>query len=101
MNPDAPFRLSNPGDEPAPTEWLFGGGRTGDLIRAMDWSATPLGPRHAWPQDLRTVVNLTVSSGIPIATLWGSDPIFIYNDAYAVIAGHRHPGAMGRSMREV
>ena len=31
-------------------------GVMGRLIRAKDWSATPLGPIDAWPQSLRTAV---------------------------------------------
>ena len=84
-----------------PGDWLVGGGELGELIRSMDWSATPLGARDAWPQYLRTVVNLVVSSNFPMAILWGSDLIFIYNDAYSVIAEDRHPRALGRSTRDV
>ena len=67
----------------------------------MDWSATPLGPRDTWPESLCTVVNLILAGSFPMAILWGSNLIFIYNDAYRVIAGDRHPNAMGRSNREI
>ena len=77
------------------------GGETGAFIRSMDWSATPLGPRDTWPESLCTVVNLILANSFPMAILWGSDLIFIYNDAYRVIAGDRHPNAMGRSTREI
>ena len=50
---------------------------------------------------MRTVVNLILAGSFPMAILWGSDLICIYNDAYRVIAGDRHPNAMGRSPREV
>ena len=43
------------GDGPqSDLNWLAGGGEMGALIRAMDWSATPLGPPEGWPQSLRT-----------------------------------------------
>jgi PAS domain S-box-containing protein len=32
--------------------------------------------------------------------LWGADGIMIYNDAYAVFAGGRHPKLLGRKVRE-
>jgi len=82
-------------------DWLIEGGALGDLIRSMDWSATPLGSRDAWPQSLRTTVNLVVSSSFPMAILWGPDLRLIYNDAYRVIAADRHPEALGCSTREV
>ena len=25
-----------------------------DLVREKDWSTTPLGPAHRWPQSLKT-----------------------------------------------
>ncbi|MGE5610847.1 MAG: PAS domain-containing protein [Bacillota bacterium] len=82
-------------------DWLMGGGETGDLIRSMNWSRTPLGPRDTWPQSLRTAVNMVVANSFPMAILWGKDLIFIYNDAYRVIAGQKHPHAIGRPTREV
>lgn len=36
----------------------------------------------------------------PMALLWGADGIMIYNDAYAVIAGKRHPAMLGSKVRE-
>jgi hypothetical protein len=78
------------------SDWLMGGGEMGELIRQMDWSCTPLEPREQWPQTLRTVTNVILSSSFPMAILWGEDLIFIYNDAYRVIAGPKHPNAMGR-----
>src|SRR4051794_5465873 len=32
--------------------WPVGGGETGALLRAFDWSATPLGRIESWPQSL-------------------------------------------------
>jgi PAS domain S-box-containing protein len=75
--------------------WLSGGGEMGQLIRSMDWSATPLGPLSGWPQSLRTSVSLCLSSTFPILVAWGPDDIQIYNDAYRPICGAKHPEAMG------
>ncbi|RYE87877.1 MAG: hypothetical protein EOO78_35285, partial [Oxalobacteraceae bacterium] len=66
----------------------------GALIRSMDWSTTPLGPLHAWPQSLRTSVSLCLSSTFPILVAWGPDNIPIYNDAYRPICGDLHPRSM-------
>ena len=82
-------------------DWLIGGGNLGNLIRSNDWSNTPLGPRSQWPQSLRTVVNLIVGSKFPMALLWGSELLLLYNDGYRIIAGEKHPQALGHSTREI
>jgi two-component sensor histidine kinase len=72
----------------------------GSLIRLRDWSATGLGPISAWPQSLRTTVGILLHSPVPIVLLWGPDGIMIYNDAYSVFAGGRHPLLFGSKVRE-
>ncbi|RYE82626.1 MAG: two-component system sensor histidine kinase/response regulator, partial [Myxococcales bacterium] len=72
----------------------------GKLIRAMDWSQTPLGPIDTWPQSLRTTVSLCLASNFPISLAWGKDHTQIYNDGYWPICGAKHPGSMGQSFRE-
>jgi len=84
-----------------PSGLLGVGGETGDLIRSLDWSDTPLGARDRWPLTLRTVVRLAVESQFPMALLWGRELILLYNDAYRSICADRHPRAMGRSTREI
>ena len=42
--------------------FLQGGGKTGALIRARDWAATPLGEPSGWPSSLRTAVALMLAS---------------------------------------
>lgn len=88
-------------DALAETEWLIGGGEMGELVRALDWAATPLGARAAWPLSLRTVVNLVLAGRFPMAILWGSELCLVYNDAFRVIAGAQHPAALGSSIRQV
>lgn len=80
---------------------LIGGGATGDLIRAADWGATPLGPIAEWPVELKANVQTLLSSPVPMAVLWGADGILIYNDGYAEICAARHPEALGRSALDV
>jgi PAS domain S-box-containing protein len=80
--------------------FLSGGGDAGDLIAAFDWSATPIGPLDGWPQSLKTTVSLMLRSPVPIVLLWGEDGIMIYNDAYSVFAGGRHPALLGSKVRE-
>jgi PAS domain S-box-containing protein len=72
----------------------------GALIRAFDWSRTPLGPLTRWPQSLKTAVDIVLRSPVPLVMLWGRDGIMIYNDAYSVFAGGRHPQLLGSKVLE-
>ena len=72
----------------------------GKLVRAMDWSQTPLGPRSDWSQSLRTAVNFCLNSNFPIALAWGPQAVQIYNDGYWPICGSKHPQSMGMDFRE-
>lgn len=84
-------------DQPS---FLSGGGEAARLIASYDWESTPLGPIESWPQSLKTTVALTLRSPVPMVTLWGEDGVMIYNDAYSVIAGGRHPELLGSKVRE-
>ncbi|WP_374468330.1 sensor histidine kinase [Phenylobacterium sp.] len=77
-----------------------GGGELGELIRRFDWSATSLGPISGWPPALRTATNIVLRSPLPLVMLWGPDGVMIYNDAYSVFAGQRHPWLLGSKVLE-
>ena len=73
----------------------------GALIRAFDWSATPLGSPAGWPQSLRSMVGLLLSTNHPMFIWWGPDLLQFYNDAYRRTMGpERHPSALGQRGRE-
>ena len=76
-------------------EFLAGGGNTGALMRAHDWSNSPLGRPETWPQSLRSVVGLLLQSQFPMFVAWGPELGFLYNDSYAEILGAKHPRALG------
>ena len=84
----------------APEHWLLGGGEMAKVIRAKDWSGTPLGPIQSWPQSLRTTVNLAQASNFPISLAWGAGHTQIYNDGYWPICGAKHPSSLGQDFRE-
>jgi signal transduction histidine kinase len=90
----------NPADSLPDRSWLDDGGETGALIRAFDWSRTALGPLADWPQSLRTATGLLLRSPVPIVLLWGERGYMIYNDAYSLFAGKRHPDLLGSEVRE-
>ncbi len=88
------------GDDSSPA-FLAGGGEMGALIRAFDWTGTPLGAPAQWPQSLKTAIRIMLTSRQPIWIGWGEDLLFFYNDAYKAIIGGRHPAALGQPTRSV
>jgi len=93
----ARYSMPSPIAELAP---LIGGGETGALMRAKDWSLTPLGPIEKWPQSLRTSVSICLESRFPIVMYWGPEYVVLYNDAYSSILGGKHPWALGQRCRD-
>ncbi len=81
-------------------EFPLGGGEMGALIRALDWSQTPLGPLSTWPAHLKAAVNLMLPAQAQIVLFYGPEFIALYNDAYAPTIGGKHPKALGRPARE-
>ena len=77
------------------------GGRVGALMRAHDWSRSPLGLPSTWPESLRSVVGLLLRSQFPMFVAWGEDLGFLYNDPYAEILGAKHPEAIGRRFYDI
>src|SRR6478752_3547138 len=69
-------------------------------VAAFNWAATALGPMRDWSPSLKWAVDLVLASGFPMSVRWGPDLIMIYNDAYAVMLGDRHPDALGKPLRE-
>ena len=81
--------------------FLAGGGEMGALIREKDWSQTPLGSPHTWPQSLRTLVAMMLDNPFGMYIAWGNDYTQLYNDSYRPILGAaKHPQALGISTRE-
>lgn len=83
-------------------EWLRGGGALGRLVHEFDWAKTPLGAIEQWPQSLKTIVRVLLTSRFAMWMSWGPDLTFLYNDAYArMTLGKKHPWALGKPSREV
>ncbi len=73
-----------------------------ERVRAFDWSNTPLGPESEWPESLKTIVRVLLTSRYAMWMGWGPDLTFLYNDTYGrVTLGKKHPWALGRPAREV
>ncbi|MDU8358400.1 PAS domain-containing sensor histidine kinase [Pseudomonas syringae group sp. J309-1] len=80
---------------------MIGGGQMGDLVRGTDWSRSSLGGYDSWPGSLRTALSLVLNAKGIAALYWGEQQWLLYNDAYGLALGDRHPLAFGRPMPEV
>jgi PAS domain S-box-containing protein len=72
-----------------------GGGEMGARMRATDWSRTAVGPVASWPQSLKTIVRVMLTSRYAMWMGWGADLTFFYNDAYRPTLGVKHQWALG------
>jgi PAS domain S-box-containing protein len=82
-------------------ESVFGGpGSVREVARQLDWSSTPLGPIEGWPVSLRTAAAIVMRSPVPMILVWGPELIQLYNDAYALLIGGKHPRALGNPTHE-
>jgi signal transduction histidine kinase len=85
-----------------PAGWVRGGGALGKLVREFDWTKTPLGAVEQWPESLKTVVRVLLTSRFAMWMSWGPELTFLYNDDYArMTLGKKHPWALGKPSREV
>jgi PAS domain S-box-containing protein len=81
-------------------QFLAGGGEMGAMIRAIDWTLTPVGSVSSWPQSLRTSISIMLNAHFPMYIAWGEDFTQFYNDGYRPILGStKHPQAMGISTK--
>jgi signal transduction histidine kinase/CheY-like chemotaxis protein len=85
---------------PDPTVLPLRESETAARLRDFDWSSTALGPLSGWPTSLRVAVGICLNSRSPMSVLWGADLVFVYNDACIPFLGQRHPGALGRPLRD-
>ena len=97
-----PGSLFPPMNDAAFSQDLFAGaGEMRQLMRSLDWAATPFGAVEHWSPSLRSAVSLCLSSRFPIAIYWGAEFAVLYNDDYIPILGDKHPHqALGKPSRE-
>ena len=96
------YRRTAPSESRSSASLFAGGGELGQLMRQVDWPKTALGPVESWPQSLRTIVRILLTSRYAMWMGWGPDLTFLYNDTYAEMTlGKKHPWALGRPAREV
>jgi len=97
----AKSELTPPAPASSPSFFLIGDGEMARRIREHRWSASTLGPVEKWPAALREALGICLQSSFPTAIYWGAELLLLYNDAWAPIAGDKHPWALGRPAAEV
>ena len=81
--------------EPLRESFFPGNSEMARRMRALDWSATLLGPVERWPQPLLTSVGVCLDCAFPIVIWWGPELAILYNDEYRTILGAKDPSALG------
>ena len=89
------FRGSQPYKSELAWEAIAGDGEVRALMRARDWTATPVGSPDAWPQSLRAIVRVMLTSRFAMWMAWGSDLTFFCNDAYLPTVGIKRDWVIG------
>ena len=77
--------------------FLEGPGELAKMMRARDWSKTPLGPPTTWPSSLRTILQILLSSRYAMWMGWGPELTFFCNDAYRPTLGVKQDWLGARS----
>lgn len=81
-------------------DFLAHTGELATLIRNVNWASTSLGAPSDWHPCVRMTAAMILQSRVPMVSMWGEDGVMIYNDAYAAIAGARHPDLLGSKVRD-
>ncbi|HKE95522.1 MAG TPA: ATP-binding protein [Povalibacter sp.] len=88
--------------EPEDSSDLFlGGSELAAQMRQRDWAGTGVGAVANWPQSLRSMVRILLTSRYQMWMGWGKDLTFFYNDAYRPTLGVKHPWALGQPFAAV
>ncbi len=70
------------------------------LVRAYDWSSTPLGRIEDWSESLLCSVNLMLACAFPSLIFWGEELVQLYNDAFIPLLAERHASGLGQPAME-
>lgn len=82
-------------------DFLLGGGEMGKRIRSFNWSKHPLGPIEHWPQSLKIVIRIMLTSRYAMWMGWGPEFYFFCNDSYLPTVGIKERWVLGASAKKV
>ena len=80
-----------------PGDLILGKSQMAGMVRAHDWSSTPLGPIDHWSEILLSSINLMLACAFPSLVCWGTDLVQLYNDAFIPLLAERHPSSLGQT----
>jgi signal transduction histidine kinase len=75
--------------------FLVGGGEMARMMRLHPWDSSPLGPPANWPQSLKTVIRIMLTSRYAMWMAWGPELTFFCNDAYLPTVGIKRDWVLG------
>ena len=81
--------------QPDPLGFFAGDSVMAARMRALDWPSTPLGDPLHWPQSLKSVVRIMLTSRYAMWMAWGPQLTFFCNDAYSPTLGVKQAWALG------
>lgn len=83
-------------------ELFTGSSQAAAMLRAFDWSRSPLGPPSKWLPAWRAAVRMMLDSGFPMCIGLGREElVYFQNDLYLPIAAEKFPACFGQGTREV
>src|ERR1700704_2562210 len=82
-------------DKRGAPDFLAGSGEMASMMRDFDWASTDLGPPASWPQSLKTVVRIVLTSRYAMWMAWGPNLRFFCNDAYLPTVGIKRDWVLG------
>jgi PAS domain S-box-containing protein len=82
-------------DKRGAPDFLAGAGEMASMMRDFDWASTDLGPPGSWPQSLKTVVRIVLTSRYAMWMAWGPNLRFFCNDAYLPTVGIKRDWVLG------
>src|SRR5450755_800651 len=82
-------------DKHGAPDFLAGSGEMASMMRDFDWASTDLGPPGSWPQSLKTVVRIVLTSRYAMWMAWGPNLRFFCNDAYLPTVGMKRDWVLG------
>jgi signal transduction histidine kinase len=81
--------------------FISGTGGMAERIRSYDWKHHPLGLPQHWPQSLKIVIRIMLTSRYAMWMGWGEEFYFFCNDAYLPTVGLKRDWVLGASARQV
>ena len=84
-----------PSGPPGGAAVFAGAGEMTELCNSLSLDTSSIGCPDDWGPGLRATASLVLAAPTPMVLLWGDDATQIYNDAFRVLMGAKHPTVFG------